>query len=53
MTQKAYGPIPRRRLYQEVLDRLVAQISGGAYAPGDTVTADIYEHWLERCEDEQ
>jgi len=35
-----FAPIPRRKLYQEVVDRLVAQISGGAYAPGDQLPSE-------------
>ena len=35
-----FAPIPRRKLYQEVVDRLVAQISGGAFAPGDQLPSE-------------
>ena len=34
------GPIPRRKLYQEVVDRLVAQITAGTYAPGDKLPSE-------------
>ncbi|MCG8360593.1 MAG: transcriptional regulator NanR [Kiloniellales bacterium] len=40
MATKDFGPITRRKLYQEVLDRLVEQISGGAYAPGDQLPSE-------------
>lgn len=33
-------PIPRRKLYQEVLDRLLARISSGEYAPGDQLPSE-------------
>jgi nitrile hydratase len=45
----AYGKdgLPERPLYmvQFTMDELWS--GDGAYAPGDTLTADIYEHWLE------
>ncbi len=40
MASNEFGPIPRRKLYQEVQDRLVAQISSGAYAPGDQLPSE-------------
>ena len=33
-------PIPRRKLYQEVLDRLLARINSGEYAPGDQLPSE-------------
>ena len=33
-------PIPRRKLYQEVLDRLLARIDGGEVAPGDPLPSE-------------
>ncbi|UEM02524.1 transcriptional regulator NanR [Skermanella rosea] len=33
-------PIPRRKLYQEVLDRLLARISSGEYAVGDQLPSE-------------
>ncbi len=51
----AYGMSgrPLLNLYQVKFTMDEVWRGDGAYAPGDTVTADIYEHWLERCEDEQ
>ncbi len=40
MAATEFAPIPRRKLYQEVVDRLVAQISGGAFAPGDQLPSE-------------
>lgn len=40
MTTEEFSPIPRRKLYQEVLDRLIAQLSNGAYAPGDKLPSE-------------
>lgn len=45
----AYGlsGTPLLRLYQVVFPLSDIWPGGGAFADGDTVTADIYEHWLE------
>ncbi len=40
MATTDFAPIPRRKLYQEVVDRLVAQISGGVFAPGDQLPSE-------------
>lgn len=40
MTKPDFEPIQRRKLYQEVLDRLMAQISSGVYAPGDQLPSE-------------
>ena len=40
MAATDFAPIPRRKLYQEVVDRLVAQISSGAFAPGDQLPSE-------------
>jgi DNA-binding FadR family transcriptional regulator len=34
------GPIERRKLYQEVLDRLLARIRGGEFAPGAALPSE-------------
>ncbi len=49
----AYGMtgLPKLDLYQVVFPMDDIWAGDGAYAPGDTVTADIYEHWLEPTED--
>ena len=49
----AYGMtgLPKLDLYQVVFPMEHIWAGDGAYAPGDTVTADIYEHWLEPTED--
>jgi len=43
---------PKLHLYQVLftMDETCANDGngGGSYAPGDTVTADLYESWLER-----
>ena len=44
---------PLLNLYQVKFDMSEVWHGDGNYAPGDTVTADIYEHWLEPCEDGQ
>lgn len=36
----AIDPIPRRKLSQEVLDRLLSKISGGEYAPGSQLPSE-------------
>lgn len=40
MAKRDFEPIPRRKLYQEVLERLTARISEGAYAPGDKLPSE-------------
>ncbi len=40
MTDSDFEPIPRRKLYQEVVDRLVNRISRGIYAPGDKLPSE-------------
>ncbi len=40
MANRDFGPIPRRKLYQEVVDRLTARISEGVYAPGDKLPSE-------------
>jgi len=40
MARKGLGPIPRRKLYQDVVDRLIAQISSGSFAPGDQLPSE-------------
>lgn len=35
-----FSPIPRRKLYHEVVDRLLSQISSGVYAPGDQLPSE-------------
>lgn len=40
MTTKGFGPIPRRKLYEEIVERLAAQISEGTYAPGDQLPSE-------------
>jgi hypothetical protein len=49
----AYGMtgLPKLDLYQVVFPMEDIWAGDGAYAPGDTVTADIYENWLEPTED--
>ena len=37
---KGFAPIPRRKLYQEVVDRLSEEIATGAYAPGDRLPSE-------------
>ena len=45
----AYGlsGLPRLHLYQVLFTMDETWAGDGAYAPGDTVAADIYETWLE------
>lgn len=40
MPKRDSDPIPRRKLYQEVADRLTARISEGVYAPGDKLPSE-------------
>ncbi len=40
MSKRDSDPIPRRKLYQEVVDRLTARISEGVYAPGDKLPSE-------------
>lgn len=40
MTDGNFQPIPRRKLYQEVVDRLVDRIARGTYAPGDKLPSE-------------
>ncbi|MBU2531577.1 MAG: nitrile hydratase subunit beta [Alphaproteobacteria bacterium] len=49
----AYGlsGLPRLDLYQVAFEMDEVWSGDGAYAPGDTVTADIYDNWLEPVED--
>ena len=37
---KTFEPIQRRKLYQEVVDRLEARISSGTYVPGDKLPSE-------------
>jgi len=48
----AYGMtgLPKLELYQVVFPMGHVWEGGAGYSPGDTVTADIYEHWLEPIE---
>lgn len=45
----AYGKpgLPKQRLYMVRFMMDEVWQSDGSYAPVDTVTADLYEHWLE------
>ena len=45
----AYGMngLPKLNLYQVLFTMDEVWQGDGAYAPADTVTADIFEHWLE------
>lgn len=46
--QLAYGlPAPEKMLYRVRFD--MAQVWGASEAKGDTVDAEIYEHWLEEA----
>ncbi len=40
VVSRTFDPIPRRKLYQEVVDRLVARISEGIYVPGDKLPSE-------------
>lgn len=40
MTAGDFEPIPRRKLYQEVVERLVSRISRGIHAPGDKLPSE-------------
>ena len=42
---------PKLDLYQVAFDMDDVWAGDGAYAKGDTVTADIYDNWLEAVED--
>ena len=37
---RPFEPIQRRKLYQEVVDRLVERISSGMYRPGDKLPSE-------------
>ena len=52
-SELAYGMSghPRLDLYQVAFDMDEVWADGGAYATGDSVTADIYDNWLEPVED--
>jgi nitrile hydratase len=47
--RRAYGMsgLPALALYQVCFSMDEIWQGDGSYAPADTVTADIYEHWLE------
>jgi hypothetical protein len=49
----AYGMsgLPKLDLYQVKFDMDEIWSGDGSYAPGDTVTADIYESWLTPVEE--
>lgn len=40
MTSAPTDPIPRRKLYQEVMDRLIEWIGSGEFAPGDQLPSE-------------
>ncbi|SRR6056297_194294 len=54
-SELAYGMtgLPELSLYQVAFDMDDVWSGDGAYAAGDTVTADIYENWLEPAEDKK
>ena len=49
----AYGMsgLPKLDLYQVAFDMDEVWSGDGTYSAGDTVTADIYDNWLEPVED--
>ena len=51
----AYGMsgLPKLALYQVKFTMDEVWQGDGSYGPADTVTADIYEHWLEPAEDQR